>query len=186
MAIIGLGVVVTVLALTSTGQAQVHGFTDRSESLVSAAGTLGEPPPNKGVAVEVNSPPRLVETGRRCMDLENTHRRQRSRDLQTPVRHTAVGTPPRGILQITADNAYRAYLNGRLVGHNAAFSINGPDSFTWSRIYRYFPYPQPGHNQLRIQALNHFGPAQPPDNPGGVIFKLRVSFECPGSSSSHS
>jgi hypothetical protein len=96
------------------------------------------------------------------------------------VKHSARNV--HGMLSVTADNAYKAYLNGRLVGANGPFSFDGPDEFTWATIYKHAVTPVRGANVLKIKALNYFGPSEPGVNPAGAVFRLRVTFDCPGKS----
>jgi hypothetical protein len=177
-----------VLTLTFMGQAQGTGFTHDRKTLGLASGSniSWRTPTEHGLAVEVTPHPAwprldgaawIWRTPTDVNEVVTFRRRFR-------IPHSAQEV--RGSLWITADNAYRAYLNGHLVGHNGAFSFDGPDSFTWSTIYRHRLNPKTGLNRLQIKALNYFGPAEPPDNPAGVVFELRVSFECPGKSCSHS
>lgn len=90
-----------------------------------------------------------------------------------------------GVLHVTADNAYRAYLNGELVGSAGSFDPNGPDDATWSTVFTHQVMPIKRNNTLAIQVINYFGPPTD-DNPAAVIFRLDVSYVCPGHSCDHS
>lgn len=91
-----------------------------------------------------------------------------------------------GVLHITADNAYQAFLNGKPVGANGPFDFDGPDEGTWATIFEHAVTPKKGWNVLTVRAINYFGPAEPPDNPAGLVFRLDVSYTCPGRSGARS
>jgi len=89
-----------------------------------------------------------------------------------------------GELSMTADNAYRAYLNGKLVGTGGPFDVDGPDESTWSTIFSHEVHPAKRNNVLVIRVVNYFGPSDE-SNPAGLIFRLDVSYTCPGRSCKH-
>ena len=86
-----------------------------------------------------------------------------------------------GVLEISADNAYQAYLNGELVGSGGAFDPDGPDDFTWATVFTHDLDPKAKENVLEVRVINYFG-APTDENPAGVTFRLTASYVCPGRS----
>jgi hypothetical protein len=80
----------------------------------------------------------------------------------------------RGFLHITADNAFRAFLNGHFVGSGD----------NWARIYRFAVSPDSKKNVLRVRTRNEPGNDWY-GNPAGLLFRLDVYYECPGHSCAH-
>lgn len=72
-----------------------------------------------------------------------------------------------GRIRITADNAFRLYVNGDFVG-------KGND---W-RVIRTFQVAslQRGANWMVVKVKNFAGPALPFENPAALIYKLRVRY----------
>jgi len=76
------------------------------------------------------------------------------------------------VIQVTADNAYNAYVNtvgdatGTLIG-------SGTD---WTIISTFPVTLHAGQNWLVFDVSNDAGPAAPFDNPAALIYKLRVTY----------
>jgi len=79
-------------------------------------------------------------------------------------------------LDITADNAEGAYLNGTLIGHDGV--VNGPfvDNYEWKTILPYTFNPVIGNNKLEIVWRNYDVGSQESSNPNGVIYKGAVQY----------
>ena len=87
-------------------------------------------------------------------------------------------------IDVTADNAYEAYLNGVLVGADGAMNVQTAEQppYTWSTVDQYNPVDAPLHpglNSLEMRvvgyagllALGRLGPTQ---NPAGLIYRASI------------
>lgn len=87
------------------------------------------------------------------------------------------GAPRQATLQITADNAYQASLNGRLIGSNGVLDAASNADQQWRGIDSYKVTLRPGSNELIVRAINYHSPlgasADGQSNPAGVIFALK-------------
>jgi hypothetical protein len=82
-----------------------------------------------------------------------------------------------GTLQITADNAYRVFLNGVAFGHDGQLNRRGDDG-SWASIETYTIQPVPGANTVTVRAVNYRSSSSNPfDNPAGIIFRADISYE---------
>lgn len=80
-------------------------------------------------------------------------------------------------LTITADNAYRASFNGRIVGAQGELAAASHDGIAHWRSFDAYTVPlRPGENVLLVQAVNYrsAGAATGEANPGGIVFSLAV------------
>jgi hypothetical protein len=90
-------------------------------------------------------------------------------------------------LQITADNAFRVWLNGEFIGtHGTMFAYPwGAGDGTEGTLWPYAVTPTPGANVLLIEMLNHGTmtgevpepPLTPWESPSGLIYRLDISFQ---------
>ncbi len=89
------------------------------------------------------------------------------------------GDGAQGTLQITADNAYEATLNGKVIGSNGALDAASNGDQQWRTIDSYTVSLKPGNNILSVRAINYHSPlgnsADGESNPAGLIFSLAVS-----------
>jgi hypothetical protein len=90
-------------------------------------------------------------------------------------------TPPvgstRATLRITADNAYKVSLNGRVVGSSGELAAaSNVDDGHWHTFDAYAVPLQPGENVIIVWAVNyHASTTNGGSNPGGVVFSLAVA-----------
>ena len=91
-----------------------------------------------------------------------------------------------GSIMITADNAYKVYLNGVLLGSDGTVSSPPPTHdqepnhvAQWSSIETYNFVPQPGANEITIQANNYRGWVDPNTNPAGVLYRAVFVYKVP-------
>ena len=90
-------------------------------------------------------------------------------------------TPPvgrtRATLRITADNAYKVTLNGRVIGSSGELSAaSNVDDGHWHTLDAYAVPLQPGENVIIVWAVNYHSSAINGEaNPGGVVFSLSVA-----------
>jgi len=84
-----------------------------------------------------------------------------------------------GTLRITADNAYEASFNGKVIGSNGALDAASNADQQWRTLDSYTAALQPGENMLTVRAINYHSPvgnsADGESNPAGLIFSLVVS-----------
>jgi hypothetical protein len=86
---------------------------------------------------------------------------------------TAIG----GTLQITADNAYRVFLNGMALGHDGQLDRKGKDG-GWQTIETYAIQPVAGANTITVRAAGYRSSNFIPYyNPAGIIFRADISYE---------
>ncbi len=89
------------------------------------------------------------------------------------------GSGNQGTLQITADNAYEASLNGKVIGSNGVLDAASSSDQQWHGFDTYTVALQPGENELIVRAINYHSPlgeaADGETNPGGVVFSLAVA-----------
>jgi hypothetical protein len=82
-----------------------------------------------------------------------------------------------GQLQITADNAYRVFLNGIAVGHDGELDRRGTDG-SWATVDTHYMQPVPGANTITVRAVNYRSSVFTPfDNPAGLIFRADIFYE---------
>jgi hypothetical protein len=81
-----------------------------------------------------------------------------------------------GTLRITADNAYRVFLNGVAFGHDGELSRRGDDG-SWQTIERYAIRPVPGENTITVRAVNYRSNTSPFGNPAGILFRADITYE---------
>ena len=91
-----------------------------------------------------------------------------------------------GFIRITTDNAYKVYLNGVLLGSDGAVTSPPPTHSDqpnhvaqWSSIETYNFDPQPGANEIRIEAVNYRVPVDPFNNPAGVLYRADFRYNVP-------
>jgi hypothetical protein len=90
-----------------------------------------------------------------------------------------------GSIQITADNAYELYLNGRLIGRDGFVTsppIHHKDdplhAIRWKGIETYNFVPQPGENEIIIKAVNYRSDIISwRFNPAGLIYRADISYK---------
>ena len=170
----------------SLSAAQADAWTRQSASIASVGGIRWHTPDDSGSAVLVEPHPAWPELEgskwiwRTATKANEVVTFRRSFRVPRSAHHVT------GILHVTADNAYRTFLNGEPVGAAGPFSFDGPDEGTWATISSFEVQPERGQNVLILEALNYFGPPEPPDNPAGIIFRLDIAYDCPGASCSHS
>ena len=84
----------------------------------------------------------------------------------------------RATLLITADNAYEASFNGKVLGSNGPVDAKSNLDQDWHTFDTYDVVLKPGANVLTVRAVNThspFGTHDPHENPGGVVFKLMAA-----------
>jgi len=82
-----------------------------------------------------------------------------------------------GTLRITADNAYRVFLNGVAFGHDGQLDRKGRDG-GWTTIESYAIQPVPGANTITVRAVNYRSSVFVPyENPAGILFRADISYE---------
>ena len=172
-------VILSVLVLSGPALA-TSSTTGHKKVVASGAGIKWSTPREHGKSIEVTPHPAwpAIE-GASWVWRTPTNRNEVVTFTQTfTIPHSARNLT--GVLHITSDNAYRVFLNGRLVGANGPFSFDGPDEGTWATIFDHVVNAKKGRNILTVKAINYFGPAEPPDNPAGLIFRLDLNCARPG------
>ena len=94
-------------------------------------------------------------------------------------------------IRIDADNAYELYINNQYIGGDGTVSyppINhsqDPDHESrWESIEKYAFNPNPGTNDLRINAVDYAGWVSPETNPAGVVYRVYLDYTiCPTTTS---
>jgi len=85
-----------------------------------------------------------------------------------------------GSLQVTADNAYRAYLNGSYIGGDGSMdtATDETDPFSWTSIETFTITPRPGNNSLTFEVVGHHwnGGPVPTGNPAAFIWKADMTW----------
>ncbi|MBS3792664.1 hypothetical protein KGY77_08490 [Candidatus Bipolaricaulota bacterium] len=86
------------------------------------------------------------------------------------------GIPTFGEIEITADNFYKVYLNGRLVGQKY-----DSDTRTFERTYTHTvtSYLKPGNNELKVIGINDSLDGRN-TSPAGVIYNLNIDYKLGG------
>ena len=89
------------------------------------------------------------------------------------------GNATQGTLEITADNAFEATVNGQVLGHAGTLDAAATDDADFRTINSYSFVARPGENEIRIRAVNYRWPyggvPSPQDNPGGILFRLTLT-----------
>jgi hypothetical protein len=157
-----------------------------TQVIASEAGLRWSTPSERGRAVEVEPHPAWPNLDGAAWVWRTTSPRNEVVTFKRAFYVPRSARKVSGVLHITTDNAYQVFLNGKPVGANGPFDFNGPDEATWATIFQHTITPKKGWNVLKVRAINYFGPAEPPDNPAGLIFRLDLSYTCPGRSGAHS
>ncbi len=74
-----------------------------------------------------------------------------------------------GVIQIITDDYYKLYFNGGFIGEDN----------NWSNVETYFLNPKPGFNEILVKASNNIRCIDPIRNPGGLSFKVTITYEIP-------
>jgi outer membrane protein OmpA-like peptidoglycan-associated protein len=86
------------------------------------------------------------------------------------------GSSTNATLQITADNAYEASLNGKVIGTNGVLDAASTSDQQWHGFDSYTVTLKSGENVLSVRAINYHSPlgasADGESNPGGLVFRL--------------
>ena len=87
----------------------------------------------------------------------------------------AYATNASGSLRVTADNAYRAYLNGSLLGGDGSMNPATDESepYSYRSIETFTIQPHPGSNTLTFEVVGHHwgGGPSPTGNPTAFVWK---------------
>jgi len=84
----------------------------------------------------------------------------------------------RATLQLTADNAYEASFNGKVLGSNGPLDAASSLDQDWRTFDTYDVLLKPGVNTLMVRAVNYHSPGatrDPEANPGGLVYKLTAA-----------
>jgi hypothetical protein len=86
------------------------------------------------------------------------------------------------LVTITADNAYKIYINGVFIGGDGRLHRDGPDNQEWRTVENYYYFDgmlKPGENVIMIKAVNFFSWGPSSSNPAGLIYKVVLTYERP-------
>jgi len=86
------------------------------------------------------------------------------------------------LVTITADNAYKIYINDVEIGGDGPLHRDGPDSLQWKSVETYYDFDGmlcPGENIIIIKAVNFFRSGTYSSNPAGLIYKVVLTYETP-------
>ena len=87
-----------------------------------------------------------------------------------------ISKPSKGVLKITADNAYKVLLDGNFIGSEGNLDPNGPIEYSWRTIETYnLNNISEGDHILTFLVVNYYagfpGPT-PFTNPAGLVYRL--------------
>lgn len=86
------------------------------------------------------------------------------------------------LVTITADNAYKIYINNVYIGGDGRLHRDGPDYLQWKSVETYYYFDgilKPGENIIEIRAVNFFSWGTYSTNPAGLIYKVVLTYETP-------